>query len=534
MAAACVLLLCTLAVAALLTHPVDASACDRQLSDLLAEAQGYGAFAASGTNWKNCVKYEIRSADEAERVLLEAIDDRECVWLTFAKSMTITLTQQIRIGRSNMLIDGRGHRIVVAPNPDDVSQQPLLEVLGRNIIITAIQFRCFSQFDASNTYARCLKEQDGSTVCDQFDWAALVVSGSAKGVWIHRCSFDAHDGNSILVRDGATDVSVTWSLFFRPLRALLLRETTGSQVVSFLYNVVYQPVQCGVCCMAPASVHSMNTVLFEWSQAGNVYVNTCGGVEENSYLAPGSNDVVDNGVLCQFEGEGPGSVFPLEIKKTSPSVSSDECRPEGVHINPWRDYEYAAYYDPVDFPIQSCVARDRKTCELIPKWWRLLMSALLPVNTEACTLAFLLNDLERLGENKYVEFVRSDDFENFECDRPEAPGGRPESPTPSPSPAEDRPSRSPSPSPSPNGKEPAESPAPSRSPSPTPSPIKDGKSSGSESSSISSTGSSSSNSGDPLSTSELIIVMVSIIAFSLGVAIVLLAVIWVLKRKGVH
>ena len=172
---------------------------DQQCPDiaaLLAQRQGYGAQATGGLGGHFVM---VTSDQDAGPGTLRAAltGSKGPVWIRFARDMDIVLRSQLRVP-SNVTIDGRGRRVILI---DDG-----LGVYGKkNVILTHLTI-------------------DGRL--RRLTQAVNVANGS-RDVWVNHLDLSRFSDRLLNVKNGATDVTVSWNKFHDSNKVMLLNNITS-------------------------------------------------------------------------------------------------------------------------------------------------------------------------------------------------------------------------------------------------------------------------------------------------------------------
>lgn len=169
------------------------------VSSLLAQREGYGRDATGGLGGRFV---EVTSdRDSGPGTLREALKHAKGpTWIRFASDMTIVLESQLRVP-SNVTIDGRGRRVTLI---DDG-----LGVYGsRNVILTHLTI-------------------DGRL--SRLTQAVNVANGS-RDVWVDHLDLSRFSDRLLNVKNGSTDVTVSWTKFHDSNKVMLLNNITSSNL----------------------------------------------------------------------------------------------------------------------------------------------------------------------------------------------------------------------------------------------------------------------------------------------------------------
>ncbi|MDH0091271.1 polysaccharide lyase family 1 protein [Achromobacter mucicolens] len=170
------------------------------VSALLAQREGYGARATGGLGGKFI---DVTSDQDAGPGTLRAAlaqARKGPAWIRFASDMTIVLKSQLRVP-SNTTIDGRGKRVALI---DDG-----LGVYGaKNVILTHLTI-------------------DGRlTRITQ----AVNVANDSRDVWVDHLDLSRMSDRLLNVKNGSTDVTISWTKFHNSNKVMLLNNITSKNL----------------------------------------------------------------------------------------------------------------------------------------------------------------------------------------------------------------------------------------------------------------------------------------------------------------
>ena len=170
------------------------------VSALVAQRLGYGAKASGGRGGKFI---EVTSDQDAGPGTLRAAlaqARKGPTWIRFASDMTIVLKSQLRVP-SNTTIDGRGKRVALI---DDG-----LGVYGaKNVILTHLTI-------------------DGRlTRLTQ----AVNVANDSRDVWVDHMDLSRMSDRLLNVKNGSTDVTISWTKFHNSNKVMLLNNITSKNL----------------------------------------------------------------------------------------------------------------------------------------------------------------------------------------------------------------------------------------------------------------------------------------------------------------
>lgn len=170
------------------------------VSELLQQREGYGAKATGGLGGRFI---EVTSdQDSGPGTLRAALKQAKKgpTWIRFASDMTIVLESQLRVP-SNTTIDGRGKRVALI---DDG-----LGVYGvQNVILTHLTI-------------------DGRL--NRLTQAVNVANGS-RDVWVDHMDLSRMSDRLLNVKNGSTDVTISWTKFHNSNKVMLLNNITSKDL----------------------------------------------------------------------------------------------------------------------------------------------------------------------------------------------------------------------------------------------------------------------------------------------------------------
>jgi len=170
------------------------------VSSLLSQREGYGAKATGGLGGKFI---EVTSDQDSGPGTLRAAlaqAKKGTTWIRFASDMTIVLDKQLRVP-SNVTIDGRGKQVTLI---DDG-----LGVYGsQNVILTHLTI-------------------DGRL--NRLTQAVNVANGS-RDVWVDHMDLSRMSDRLLNVKNGSTDVTISWTKFHNSNKVMLLNNITSKNL----------------------------------------------------------------------------------------------------------------------------------------------------------------------------------------------------------------------------------------------------------------------------------------------------------------
>lgn len=167
------------------------------VESLLRQREGYGKSASGGLDGSFVVV--TSPADSGPGSLRDAVTGaRRPVWIRFASDMTIALNSQIRVP-SNVTIDGRDHNVRLLDYGFTI-------VRVANIIITHLtidgEFKTFAQ--------------------------GVDIANFTHDVWVNHLDLSRFSDRLVNVKNGATDVTLSWIKFHDDDKVMLLNNLTAT------------------------------------------------------------------------------------------------------------------------------------------------------------------------------------------------------------------------------------------------------------------------------------------------------------------
>ena len=170
------------------------------ISSLLQQREGYGAKATGGLGGRFVEVTSDRNAGPGtlRAALLQARQGP--TWIRFASDMTIVLESQLRVP-SNTTIDGRGRQVTLI---DDG-----LGVYGsKNVILT--------HFTIDGRLNRLTQ--------------AVNVANGSRDVWVNHLDLSRMSDRLLNVKNGSTDVTISWTKFHSSNKVMLLNNITSKNL----------------------------------------------------------------------------------------------------------------------------------------------------------------------------------------------------------------------------------------------------------------------------------------------------------------
>lgn len=168
---------------------------ERDESLLLSERVGYGENATGGLGGPTCVVTNLK--DSGSGSLRACAESNGKKWIVFDVDGELYLKSRIQV-KSDKTIDGRDRKIRI--------QGSGLNLSGvSNIILVNLIF------------------EDGNGSDDN---DAITIRNGSKDVWIHHCSFSDYGDGLVDIKEAATDITVSWSLFSKHDKVMLISAST--------------------------------------------------------------------------------------------------------------------------------------------------------------------------------------------------------------------------------------------------------------------------------------------------------------------
>lgn len=169
------------------------------VSTLLQQREGYGREATGGMGGR--VVYVSSPANAGASSLREALERaRGPTWIRFASDMTIALESKIRVP-SNVTVDGRGHAVTLLDYGFGIYR-------SSNVIVTHLtidgRLRTFSQ--------------------------AIDVANGSRNLWIDHLDLSRFADRLLNVKNGSTNVTVSWVKFHDDDKVMLLNNITSKNL----------------------------------------------------------------------------------------------------------------------------------------------------------------------------------------------------------------------------------------------------------------------------------------------------------------
>jgi pectate lyase len=230
------------------------------LRALLTEAIGFGAFATGGAN--GCVYHVTSLADGGPGSLREAADRVDPLWIVFDVSGAIELASAITF-RSHKTVDGRGQKVTVRNFGFTINAGV------SNVVVENLTF--IGNMQGSNN--------DGFQIAD-----------GAQIIWIDHCALSSYGDGLVDITHGATDVTVSWSVFSMHKFAVLIgRHPDDIEDVNIrvtLHHNWWNQTESYAPRLRFGKAHVFNNLIDRWGEAASA--STMGGEilsESNIFIA---------------------------------------------------------------------------------------------------------------------------------------------------------------------------------------------------------------------------------------------------------
>lgn len=169
------------------------------VSSLLQQREGYGRVATGGLDGD--IVTVTSPADSGPGTLRDALSQaHRPTWIRFASDMTIPLQSLLRVP-SNVTIDGRGYHVTLL-------DYGLAIFKSTNVIVTHLtidgRLRTFSQ--------------------------AVNVANYSKVVWVDHLDLSRFADRLVNVKNGSTDVTLSWNKFHDDDKVMLLNNITSREL----------------------------------------------------------------------------------------------------------------------------------------------------------------------------------------------------------------------------------------------------------------------------------------------------------------
>ncbi|WP_086973589.1 pectate lyase family protein [Caballeronia glebae] len=237
------------------------------VSSLLSIREGYGRDATGGAGGQLVIVSS--QEDEGPGTLRDALlHARTPTWIRFAGNMTIELKSQLRVP-SNVTVDGRGHKVTLLDYGFGVYR-------SSNVILTHLTIdgrnRTFTQ--------------------------AVDIANASHQIWIDHLDLSRFSARLVNVKNGATDVTVSWVKFHDDNKVMLINNITSDNLfanfdrdavarVTMHHNYFVDTVQRNPRAQF-GTVHFYNNLLENWDFYGMSFGLEAKAVIEGNIFANSS------------------------------------------------------------------------------------------------------------------------------------------------------------------------------------------------------------------------------------------------------
>ncbi|MBJ80735.1 MAG: hypothetical protein CMH60_05390, partial [Myxococcales bacterium] len=233
-----------------------------QDSSLLDELVGYGQGTTGGLGGSLCKVTNLKNSGSGSlRACAESSGKK---WIQFAVSGNIYLKSDIQV-KSNKTIDGRNRKIQIYNKGLNISNQS-------NIIVTNLIFK---------------KGDSGH------DNDAIRIRNGSQDVWVHHCSFSNYHDGLVDIKEGSTDITVSWSKFYDHDKVMLIgasvNDTMDKHIRVTLHHNWFKETKQRHPRLRYGKVHAFNNYYDSWGDygLGCSYKGQC--FSENNVYDAGSN-----------------------------------------------------------------------------------------------------------------------------------------------------------------------------------------------------------------------------------------------------
>jgi pectate lyase len=231
-------------------------------SSLFDALVGYGQGTTGGLGGSLCTVTNLNNAGSGSlRACAESSGKK---WIQFALSGDLYLNSDIQM-KSNKTIDGRNQKIRIFNKGLNISNHS-------NIIVTNLIF----------------KKGDSSDDND-----AIRVRNGSQDVWIHHCSFSNYHDGLVDIKEGSTDITVSWSKFSDHNKVMLIgasvNDTMDEDIRVTLHHNWFKGTEQRHPRLRFGRVHAFNNYYDSWGNygLGCSYKGQC--FSENNVYEAGSN-----------------------------------------------------------------------------------------------------------------------------------------------------------------------------------------------------------------------------------------------------
>lgn len=253
------------------------------VSALLQQREGYGAKTTGGLGGKFI---EVTSDQDAgpgtlRAALKQARKGR--TWIRFASDMTIVLDSQLRVP-SNTTIDGRGKQVTLIDDGLGVYR-------SQNVILTHLTI-------------------DGRL--NRFTQAVNVANDS-RDVWVDHMDLSRMADRLLNVKNGSTDVTISWTKFHNSNKVMLLNNITSKNLfqnyerdsisrVTLHHNYFFDTVQRNPRAQF-GTFHLFNNLVENWDFYGMSFsLEAKALVEGNIFINESRRKCVEPAFFATVEG----------------------------------------------------------------------------------------------------------------------------------------------------------------------------------------------------------------------------------------
>jgi pectate lyase len=220
-------------------QPVPAS-----LRAFLTEAVGFGRLATGGSD--GCVYHVTHAGDSGLGSLRDGAERDEPLWIVFDMSGDIELASAITLG-PNKTVDGRGQRITIRNFGFNLGGAAV-----SNVVIESLTFV-------------------GNAMGSNND--AIQIADAAHLVWVDHCALSNYGDGLIDITHGATDVTVSWSVFSMHRYAVLIGrhelDTEDRDIRVTLHNNWWNQIDSYAPRLRFGKVHLFNNLIDRWRTAAS-------------------------------------------------------------------------------------------------------------------------------------------------------------------------------------------------------------------------------------------------------------------------
>jgi len=213
------------------------------LRTFLTERVGFGPAPTGGAD--GCMYRVTSAADAGEGSLREGAERVEPLWIVFDVS-DIELTSAITMG-PNKTLDGRGRRTTIRNFGLNMGGAAV-----SNVIIESLTFV-------------------GNATGSNND--AIQISDAAHTIWVDHCSLSNYGDGLIDITHGATDVTVSWSVFSMHRYTVLIgrdeKDTEDRDIRVTLHNNWWSQIDSYAPRLRFGKAHVFNNLIDRWRTAAS-------------------------------------------------------------------------------------------------------------------------------------------------------------------------------------------------------------------------------------------------------------------------